>query len=197
MTDDPVNDLIAKFIRQERLKRALRAKDMHRLTGIPLSSYACLETARYRISPENLLRIQVALRCPLEALWPFGKWRVERVDDEVIRFIVGETAKLLPTPPTLEDVFEAVFHVTGIEYGQIASRSLKRDISLARAIAAFLVAETPGLTLYGLAQEIGMHVATVSHTVSRARAKAERDADFKALVESARKWLKRVRRERD
>ena len=44
---------------------------MEAKTGIPVSSYACMETGRYNISLDNLFRILGALDADISEVWPF------------------------------------------------------------------------------------------------------------------------------
>ncbi|MEE8585469.1 MAG: helix-turn-helix transcriptional regulator, partial [Acidobacteriota bacterium] len=65
-----VSDFVCGVICQIRLERGLKVQDMSRMAGIPLGSYSCLETGRYRLNLENLLRILEALKIDIAQVWP-------------------------------------------------------------------------------------------------------------------------------
>ncbi|HSR70180.1 MAG TPA: helix-turn-helix transcriptional regulator [Acidobacteriota bacterium] len=188
MSNDPVNDLVIRFLRHERLKHGLQVRQICAISGIPLGSYSSLETGRYRLTPGILLRAQLALGCSIERLWPFGTWTVGPVTDDLIRTIVAEAEKRLPVPPTIEDVVEAVYHTTGIG-------SRRRGITEARAIAAYPVSRTPELILNDLARAMDMNPSSLSHSIVRLEKRAAHDEHFRALLKTADKWFKRVLRE--
>ncbi|HSR70223.1 MAG TPA: helix-turn-helix transcriptional regulator, partial [Acidobacteriota bacterium] len=162
MSRDPVNELITRFLRHERKKRRMRIVDVAEISGIPTSSYSCLERGRYRLTAESLLRIQIALGCSIEALWPFGNWRVAKVTDEVVRLILEETEKKLPALATSFDITEAVYHVTGIDFDEMASRTIRRPVAEARAVAAYLARHTPEVLMNDLARDLDMDPSSLS-----------------------------------
>ncbi|HSR51409.1 MAG TPA: helix-turn-helix transcriptional regulator, partial [Acidobacteriota bacterium] len=85
MPTDPVSDFVASTIRRIRIEKGIRVADMAWRTGIPLGSYSCLETGRYRMSLENLFRILHILGTDINQVWPgeITEW-VEQVDEGFI-----------------------------------------------------------------------------------------------------------------
>ena len=61
MAEDSVNAFVLACIRRRRIEQGLRVQDMARRTGIPLGSYSCPKTGRYRLSLESLFRILAVL----------------------------------------------------------------------------------------------------------------------------------------
>ena len=67
-----VNDFIRERLCALRRERKLSVREAASLTGIPESSYSCLERGYYRITLQNLHRILQALGGRIDEVWPSG-----------------------------------------------------------------------------------------------------------------------------
>ena len=56
MAVDAVNSYVVERIRRPRIAQRSKVAEAARRTGIPLGSYSCVETGRYRMSLECLFR---------------------------------------------------------------------------------------------------------------------------------------------
>jgi transcriptional regulator with XRE-family HTH domain len=65
-----INHLISRKIRRLRSDRGMKLRQVAARAGIPLSSYACLESGQYNINLDNLFRILGALEADIEEVWP-------------------------------------------------------------------------------------------------------------------------------
>ncbi len=70
MAVDAISKYVVQSIRRKRMEQGMRVQDMAKRTGIPLGSYSCLETGRYRMSLENLFRILAVLGLEIKEVWP-------------------------------------------------------------------------------------------------------------------------------
>lgn len=68
--DDLINEFIRKRLRALRREKRLSVRRAAELTGIPESSYSCLERGHYRITLANLHRMLGGLRVGIEQVWP-------------------------------------------------------------------------------------------------------------------------------
>jgi transcriptional regulator with XRE-family HTH domain len=58
-------------------------REMAERTGIPVSSYASMETGAYRIHLESLFRVLAALEIDITAVWPTESAGAQAADSEV------------------------------------------------------------------------------------------------------------------
>ncbi|MEE8585498.1 MAG: helix-turn-helix transcriptional regulator [Acidobacteriota bacterium] len=70
MAVDAISAYVVQCIRRRRIEQGMRVQDMAKRTGIPLGSYSCLETGRYRMNLENLFRILAVLGADIADVWP-------------------------------------------------------------------------------------------------------------------------------
>jgi transcriptional regulator with XRE-family HTH domain len=81
MNHGSINDLVRERIRRLRTARGIGVTELAVRAGIPVSSYASLESGAYRITLDNLFRILGALDVGIEDVWPIESEGV-RVTDE-------------------------------------------------------------------------------------------------------------------
>ena len=65
-----INCLVRRKLRQLRLGKKLKLRQIATQAGIPLSSYACMESGHYNISLDHLFRILGALEADIRDVWP-------------------------------------------------------------------------------------------------------------------------------
>lgn len=70
MKSKSINDLVRERIRQLRLTHGMGVTEVASKAGLPVSSYASLETGAYRITLDNLFRILGALEVDIDEVWP-------------------------------------------------------------------------------------------------------------------------------
>lgn len=193
---DPVNEFVSSTVRRIRIEKGIRVQDMARRTGIPLGSYSCLETGRYRMSLENLFRILQVLGTDIQQVWPgeITEW-VEEVDDEFIeKWVARARARQVPQV-SLQDVEQAVCETYAIDRQQLASPSRRRELAEARAVATVLVKETPHLSLVELSRLMRRDVSSLSHALRRTYDRLSYDRALRLKIRHARRTLNRLQRE--
>ena len=148
-----VNDYVCGCIRTLRIEKGLRVRDMAERTSIPLGSYSCLETGRYRMSLENLFKILHALGVEVTEVWP-GKvqGQAEKVDAQFVEEKIRTAIKLRPVQISLDDVLDVVCRTYEITVEEVSSPSRQRDLAEARTVATILVREIRHLSLAGLSR---------------------------------------------
>ena len=67
---DFVNAFVRKRLRELRTQKGLTLRKIATLTGVPLSSYACMETGQYRIHLDFLHRVLRVLEADISEIWP-------------------------------------------------------------------------------------------------------------------------------
>lgn len=83
MSHGSINDLVRERIRRLRNARGIGVTELASRAGIPVSSYASLESGAYRITLDNLFRILGALDVGIEDVWPVESEGI-RVTDEAL-----------------------------------------------------------------------------------------------------------------
>lgn len=167
----PISDYLMANLRALRIEKRLRIEDMTKRTGIPMGSYSCLETGRYRVSVENLFRILQALGVSIEDVWPGARpdGPAHRVDDRYVRNLLRLEESLLPRRLTLEEILEAVCAGLQVTLEELSSPSRRRSLAQARTAAAVLVYEAPHLSLSALGKALNRNVSSLSHCLNRWR----------------------------
>lgn len=171
-----VNDFICTNLRRIRLEKGLRVQEIASRSGIPVGSYSCLETGRYRLNLENLYRILQVLGVPIQDVWPTGaKGPASIVDDAYVERLVREAAANRPRELSIEDVVEVVCQTYGVAPEELTSSSRRRDLAEARAVASVLTREIPHLSLAALSRRLGRDMSSLSHCVRRFRERLRKD----------------------
>lgn len=187
----PVSRYVVERVRGARIDRGLTIAEMAKRTGIPLGSYSCLETGRYRLSLDNLFLILGVLRLDLRHVWPRPAADMAPCDPDYASRSVALSRDELPKPFTIHAVIFAACRSFGVPLGDLRSSSRRRHLSDARSACAVLVSDAPHLRLVCLARDLGRDVSSMSHAVRRARSRIEYDADFRLRLRRARRWLHR------
>lgn len=94
-----VNCMVRRKLRQLRLSKKMKLRQISNEAGIPLSSYACMESGHYNISLDHLFRILGALEADIGDVWPVETAAVEGTADRVYlqriqNFRLGEIISL-------------------------------------------------------------------------------------------------------
>ena len=186
MAVDAISKYVVQCIRQRRIEQGMRVQDMAQRTGIPLGSYSCLETGRYRMNLDNLFRTLAVLGAEIADVWPGPAAEVEQVTDSYIRQVVEQARKQQPKLVSYDDILEAVCEVYGTSMKQLSSPSRRRDLAEARTVALFLVREQRRLTLVGLSQRLKRDVSSLSHCLRRLNERLKYDQGLRARIREAR-----------
>lgn len=186
----PVSDYVAATVRRIRVEKGILVTDMARRTGIPLGSYSCLETGRYRMSLDNLFRILHVLGTDIQQVWPgeITGW-VEQVDDDFIGEWVAKAKAQQPPQIGLADILQAVCDTYEVNREQLASPSRQRTLTEARAVCAVLVKETPHLSLVDLSAQLSRDVSSLSHALKRVHERLSWNRDLRRRVMLSRRRL--------
>lgn len=175
---DPVNAYVCSCIRRIRIDQGLTVSQMAARSGIPLGSYSCLETARYRLNLSNLFRFLLVLGVPIEEVWPQPAATLEpvqQVDQDCIQAMVEEAKRRLPRQIGLQDVIEAVCEEYGVTSKELSSPSRARHLAEARTVATVLVREQRHLTQIALSHRLKRDVSSLSHCLRRLKQREEYD----------------------
>ncbi len=192
MAVDAINSYVVERIRQHRMEQGLTVAVMAKRAGIPLGSYSCLETNRYRLNLQNLFRVQAVLGVEVESLWPSPDGPVEQVTGGTILEAVEKARKRLPERITYRDVLQKVCEVYAVTRRQLASPSRRRYLAEARTVALVLVREQPHLTLVGLSRLLKRDVSSLSHCLRRLNPRLEYDRQLRARLDDARQAVARA-----
>lgn len=164
-----VNDFVRLRIRELRMTKQLRVRDVARRAGIPMGSYSCLEAGRYRLQLDSLCRILLALEASITEVWPAGPVSVPAlIDDDMIQQLVGEAyekerqARVQPA-----DLLSAVARVYGLSTAELYGKSRRRPLVEARAVASLLTHGLPFVTKTELALEMGRDASSLVHAAAR------------------------------
>ncbi len=191
--ENPVNDFVCASIRKHRMANGLRVADMAERTGIPLGSYSCLETGRYRMSLENLFRIIHVLGVEIAEVWPrdeSGPRPVKKIDKAFVRKAIAKARKHQPKQISLYDILEVVCDEFAVTRKQLSSPSRRRDLAEARTVAAVLTREQRHLTLVSLSRALCRDVSTLGHCMRRLEDRLTYDRHLAGRIRSARRRLK-------
>ncbi|HXK59193.1 MAG TPA: hypothetical protein PLP42_04795 [Acidobacteriota bacterium] len=70
MSDRAINDYVRQKMRELRTRKKIGIRQLSSSTGIPVSSYCCMEGGYYNISLDNLFRILGVLGADIADVWP-------------------------------------------------------------------------------------------------------------------------------
>ena len=65
-----INDFVRKRVRQFRIMRQLRQREVAHRAQLPVSSYACMECGFYEFRLDNLFKVLAALDLDISDVWP-------------------------------------------------------------------------------------------------------------------------------
>lgn len=191
-----VNQFVCSSIRRLRLERGLRIQEIAQRSGIPLGSYSCLETGRYRMSLENLFRILQVLGADVREVWPDSSPETtQAVDEEFIRGKIREAEARWPPRLTLDDVLAAACRACGVDIDAVASPSRRRNLAEARTLAALMTRDIGHLSLVALSRRLGRDVSSLSHCLRRYSERLESDPKARRMLALAERNLRDRQRE--
>lgn len=78
-----INGMVRRKLREMRLTKKLKLRQIASEAGIPISSYACMEAGQYNISLDHLFRILGALEADIHDVWPVENTGVEGTNDRL------------------------------------------------------------------------------------------------------------------
>jgi len=78
-----INSIVRQRIRELRLGRKIKLREIAAEAGIPLSSYACMESGHYNLSLDHLFRILGVLEADIRDVWPAETAAVEGPADRL------------------------------------------------------------------------------------------------------------------
>ena len=122
-------------------------------------------------------------------VWPETPGITPQVNDRTIRVAMEEAESKLPSLTTVDDVLAAVALVYGFEVDELSTPSRRRDLSEARAVAAYFVREIPFITMVRLSEELHRHVSNFSHIVGRMEERLTYDSRLAGRLEAVRRLL--------
>ena len=169
MQGDCVSKYVADRIREIRQKQGLRVVDLARLSGIPASSYSCLETGRYKINLDNLLKVLLALGVGIGEVWPDVRLgcKGRLIDESFVEEAVQESRRRSSKPGIeIQDVVEAVAEAYGLKVEAMRGKGSKK-LTPARVSAALLIRDLPNLRLCDLADFLDCSQDGISHSIRR------------------------------
>lgn len=75
--------MVRRKLRQLRLAKKMKLRQVSSQAGIPLSSYACMESGHYNISLDHLFRILGVLEADIRDVWPVETVGVDGTSDRL------------------------------------------------------------------------------------------------------------------
>lgn len=189
MAVDAINGAVVSRIRQIRIAKRLRVQDLAERAGIPLGSYSCLDTGRYRMSLENLFRALTVLETDITEVWPRGGGEVESVSRDYIERAAADFRSQAPRQVSYRDILKAVCGIYKTSRKKLSSPSRRRDLAEARTVATILFKEQRHLTLAGLSRILKRDVSTLSHCLRRLDYRLEHDEHLRVRISDSRRRL--------
>ena len=191
MKADIVNRFVIEQITRHRLRKRITVEELAIGSGIPLGSLSSLMVGRYRCNLENLHRLLAHLGVSVREVWPEADpiGITPQVNERTIQVAVEEAESRLPQLVTIDGILSAVCEVFGLHLNDLASPSRKRNLSEARAVAAWLVSEEPHLHVVRLAEWLHRHVSTLFHIARVMKERLKYDEQLVERVEAVRRLL--------
>ena len=151
-----------------------------------MGSLSNLLVGRYRCSIINLHRLLAHLGVSIVEVWPETTGITPQVNDRTIRVAIEEAESRLAPLATIDGILTAVCEVYGLHLNDLASPSRRRDLSEARAVAAWLVSEEPHLHVVRLSEWLHRDVSTLFHVARRMKERLEYDEQLAERLEAVR-----------
>ncbi len=184
----PINNFICKNIRQIRVGKGIKVLDIAKKTGIPASSYSCLEWGRYKLNLDNLFRILHAIGAEITDVWPMADNRSgERVTNEQIERILRKSEELRPPEVSVDDYIGTVCRISGIERMDRAVARNSKQIREAQVMAAIIVKDIPQITLTSLSHRLDVNISSLSHRTRRMLLQARHDEALRMKIDQMRR----------
>ena len=191
MRNDPINRYVIRQVARYRVQKRIRMTELAKGSGIPLGTLSCLLTGHFRCSLLHLHRLLAHLGLSVREVWPESDpiGITPLVTARTIQVAIQEAEAGLGPLATLDEILVAVCEVYGLHLNELASQSRRRDLSEARAVAAFLVNEQPHLKAVRLSEWLGRDVSSLFHVARRMRERLEYDEQLEERVEAVRRLL--------
>lgn len=194
---NPVCAWVMHRIREIRLSKRMTVNEVAYKAGVPLGSYSCLETGRYRPNLEVLFRLLSVLGIQITEVWPESSGATNgTVTDQAVRDAIRRAAEGQAKPVQYSDVLAVVCSLCNATEEELSGPSRLRHLSDARTIATVLVKEEPHLRLVGLAYALNRDVSSLSHTLRRLPQRLRFESAFKRQVQEAKAALKKLKQGR-
>ncbi len=189
MKADIVNRFVISQVTRYRLQKCITVEELARGSGIPLGSLSNLLVGRYRCSIINLHRLLSHLGVSVKDVWPESDpvGITPQVNARTIRVAVQEAESRLAPLLTIDSILSAVSEVYGLHLTELATPSRRRDLSEARAVAAWIVSEQPHLHVVRLSEWLHRDVSTLFHVARRMRERLEYDEQLEERVDAVRR----------
>lgn len=184
----PINNFVCKNLRQIRIGKGVKVLDVARKTGIPASSYSCLEWGRYKLNLDNLFRILHAIDAQITDVWPMaGTTAAAIVDNDHIQRVIEQSEELRPPEISIDQFVRAVCEVCGVEsMDREAARNSKRTREV-QVLAAIAVRSVPQITLTSLSHRLDVNISSLSHRTRRLLTQAKSDKKLQERVQDVRR----------
>ena len=78
-----INSMVRRKLKELRLRKGLKLREIAARAGIPLSSYACMEAGHYNLSLDHLFRILGVLEVDIAEVWPVETAAVDSISDQL------------------------------------------------------------------------------------------------------------------
>ena len=183
----PINNFICESLRQLRIAKGIKVLDVAEKTGIPASSYSCLEWGRYKLNLDNLFRILYAVGADIKDVWPMANERGgETVTSAHIQRVLEKSEGMRPPQVSVDDYIDTVCRISGIERMDRAVARSSKKIREAQVLAAIIVKEIPQITLTALSHRLDVNISSLSHRTRRILSLAEQDRDLREKIDETR-----------
>lgn len=183
----PINNFVCKNLRQIRIGKGIKVLEVAKKTGIPASSYSCLEWGRYKLNLDNLFRILHAIEADITDVWPMAhRSSREAVTREHIRKVLEASEEMRPPTISTDDFIQAVCRCCGVDRidREVARNSKKiREIQV---LASIVVRDVPQITLTSLSHRLDVNISSLSHRTRRMLKQAGKDEELAERIEDTR-----------
>lgn len=186
----PINNFVCKNLRQIRMGKGIKVLEVAEKTGIPASSYSCLEWGRYKLNLDNLFRILHSIGADITDVWPMANTKTSRVvDSKHIEKVLRESAELRPPEVSVQQFIDAVCQACGIERMDREVARNSKKIRECQVLAAIIVKEVPWITLTALSHRLDVNISSLSHRTRRMLAQAQNDSAITEKIEKTRQTV--------
>lgn len=186
----PINNFVCKNLRRIRIGKGIKVLDVARKTGIPASSYSCLEWGRYKLNLDNLFRILHAIGADITDVWPMAhRQSQEAVTKEHIRKVLEASEDMRAPSISTDDFIEAVCKFCGVERIDREVARTSKGIREIQVLASIAVREVPQITLTSLSHRLDVNISSLSHRTRRMLKQAERDEEVAARIKRTREGV--------
>ncbi|HSR53295.1 MAG TPA: helix-turn-helix transcriptional regulator [Acidobacteriota bacterium] len=186
----PINNFVCKNLRQIRIGKGIKVLDVARKTGIPASSYSCLEWGRYKLNLDNLFRILHAIDADITDVWPMAhRQSREAVTKEHIRKVLEASEDMRPPSISTDDFIQAVCDFCGVQRIDRDVARNSKEIREIQVLASIVVREVPQITLTSLSHRLDVNISSLSHRTRRMLKQAKRDEAVAERIERTREGV--------